>query len=234
MKVLYRKLKILFRVLMRKELLYKSQLNIPMKWYGNTGAGFFVNEDNLDANSIIYSIGVGEDISFDRELIKRFGCKVYGFDPTPKSIDFIKKQSDLSNYFFYPYGLFNKDGFIEFYLPDDSRYVSGSFLNRWNYNAAVKKPIQVPVKKFSSIIAELNHHKIDVLKMDIEGAEYDVVDDILNSGVIIDQIVVEFHHRFPGVGINKTIDFINKLNSAGYKISKISESKEEYSFFQTK
>ena len=34
--------------------------------------------------------------------------------------------------------------------------------------------------------------------MDIEGAEYDVIDDILNSNIRIHQILVELHHRFPG------------------------------------
>lgn len=232
MKSLYRKMKILLKVLLGKEINYKSQLNLPMKWYGHNGAGFFVYEDKLSANSIVYSIGVGEDISFDRELIKRFGCTIYGFDPTPKSIEFIKKQSGLTNYIFNSYGLYNKDGFIEFYLPEDDKYVSGASFNRWKYDTQVIKPIKVPVKKFSSIVAELGHKRIDVLKMDIEGAEYNVIDDILSSDVTIDQILVEFHHRFSGIGIKKTIDCINKLNVAGYKIAKVSASREEYSFLK--
>ena len=39
--------------------------------------------------------------------------------------------------------------------------------------------------------------RIDILKMDIEGAEYDVIDDIINSPVPIAQVLIEFHHRFP-------------------------------------
>jgi FkbM family methyltransferase len=232
MKKLYRKVKLFFRILTGTEVNYKKQIDKSMKWYGNEGAGFFVFEDNLSDKSIVYSFGVGEDISFDVELIKRFDCKIYAFDPTPKSIRFIEGRQKSDNFIFNPYGLYNKDGFIKFYLPENSDYVSGTSYNRWNYNEKIIKPIEVPVKKFSSITKQLGHNKIDILKMDIEGAEYDVIDDILNSGVMIDQILIEVHHRFPGAGIKKTIGLVKKMNAAGYKIAKISESREEYSFLK--
>jgi FkbM family methyltransferase len=232
MRKLYRKIKLLFRILSGKEVVFKKQVDKPMKWYGVEGAGFFVFEDNLSNNSIVYSFGVGEDISFDTELIKRFDCKIYAFDPTPKSIKYIDSQPKSDNFIFNPYGLYNEDGFIKFYLPENPDYVSGTSYNRWNYNEKIIKPIEVPVKKFSSITKQLGHKKIDILKIDIEGSEYDVIDDILNSDVIIDQILVEVHHRFPGVSIKKTIDLVDKLNAAGYKIAKVSESHEEYSFLK--
>jgi FkbM family methyltransferase len=214
------------------EIGYKAQVHKPMKWYGIVGAGFFVHEGAMSADSVVYSFGVGEDISFDNELIKNFNCKIYAFDPTPRSIDFVEKQPRSDNFVFYPYGLYNKDGFLKFYLPENPSYVSGTSYNRWNYDEKVIKPIDVPVKRFSTIINELGHKKIDILKMDIEGSEYDVMDDILNSGVNISQILVEVHHRFPGMGIKKTVELVNKLNSAGYKIAKISDNHEEYSFIK--
>lgn len=64
--------------------------------------------------------------------------------------------------------------------------------------------IQVPVRSFTSIVKELRHDLIDVLKMDIEGSEHVVLDDILGSGVKIKQILIEFHHRFKGVGIKRS------------------------------
>ena len=203
-----------------------------MKWYGDPGAGFFVCEEKLTNSSIVYSFGVGENISFDSELIKKYGLMVYGFDPTPKSIKYINDHPKQENYIFLPYGLSTIDGYITFYLPEDSRKVSGTFYNRWKYNENVIHPIEVPVKKFSSIVKEFNHSRIDILKMDIEGAEYDIIDDILNSNIRIDQILVELHHRFPGISVEKTKKFVEKMNLFGYAISKISESREEYSFLK--
>jgi hypothetical protein len=41
----------------------------------------------------IYSCGVGEDISFDMAVMNDYDCEIFAFDPTPKSMDWIKMQS---------------------------------------------------------------------------------------------------------------------------------------------
>lgn len=76
----------------------------------------------------------------------------------------------------------------------------------------------------------LGHDRIDLLKMDIEGAEYSVLRDFLSSGVRVGQLLVEFHHRWPEVGIEKTKKAIRELNQAGYRIFNVSPTGEEYSF----
>ena len=48
----------------------------------------------------------------------------------------------------------------------------------------------------STILEKLGHNRIDILKMDIEGAEYEVIEDIISSTVPIQQVLIEFHHRF--------------------------------------
>jgi hypothetical protein len=80
---------------------------------------------------------------------------------------------------------------------------------------------------------KLGHQKIDILKMDIEGAEYQVIEDLLKSGISVNQLLIEFHHRFPFVGVQKTKDAIKALNNAGYAIMAISRSGEEYTFIKT-
>ena len=86
------------------------------------------------------------------------------------------------------------------------------------------------MKSFQDITRKLGHKKVDILKMDIEGSEYDVIDSILDSDVRIDQILIEFHERFFDDGFNKTMDLIKKIEKKGYKLFGISESKEELSF----
>jgi hypothetical protein len=68
--------------------------------------------------------------------------------------------------------------------------------------------------------------------MDVEGAEYDVVDDILASGAPVSQLLIEFHHRFAGVGIERTRNAVTALNAAGYRIFFVSASGEEYGFIR--
>ena len=56
--------------------------------FGTDYGGYLLPENiKLDSNSIVYSIGIGEDISFDATLSAKYNCKVYMFDPTPRSIE---------------------------------------------------------------------------------------------------------------------------------------------------
>jgi hypothetical protein len=82
-------------------------------------------------------------------------------------------------------------------------------------------------------VQKLGHNKIDILKMDIEGAEYEVVEDIVASPVPVYQVLIEFHHRFPYIGVNRTREAISRLNRAGYKIFNVSPTGEEISLIKT-
>jgi hypothetical protein len=72
MKKIKNKIKLLVKILIGREIYIKNQVKLLTKWYGNTNAGFYVYTKPLNSKSIIYSFGVGEDISFDEELIKEF------------------------------------------------------------------------------------------------------------------------------------------------------------------
>ncbi|HQH41245.1 MAG TPA: FkbM family methyltransferase, partial [Bacteroidales bacterium] len=74
--------------------------------------------------------------------------------------------------------------------------------------------------------------KADILKMDIEGAEYKVIQNIQALDFRPQQILIEFHHRFPEIQLSDTRTAIKTLNELGYKIFYISPNGEEYSFFR--
>ena len=79
-------------------------------------------------------------------------------------------------------------------------------------------------------MSALGHERLDLLKMDIEGAEYAVLDDMLQSGILPDQLLVEFHHgkrrkgRFP---VRATRQRVDALISKGYKVFWASQSGRE-------
>ena len=86
------------------------------------------------------------------------------------------------------------------------------------------------MKTLKDIMNELGHKHIDILKLDIEGSEYDVIENILNDNISITQITIEFHDRFMENGSLKSKQSIDKLKSHGYEIFAISDSFEEISF----
>ncbi len=197
--------------------------------FGSLHGGWDVAIGQIDENSIVYACGVGEDASFDIALIERFHLTVHAFDPTPKSIEWVKRQNFPTNFILHKYGIATYDGYATFNPPENSDHVSHTILDRPETR---KKSITVPVRKLSTIMKALGHSHIDILKMDIEGAEYGVIEDIENSDIHPKQILVEFHHRFSNVGIKKTREAIEKLRKMGYGLFSISATGEEFCFIR--
>ena len=208
------------------------QIKLAKKWFGGKYGCFYVYPSNLNENSIIYSVGIGEDISFDLDIISKFNCKVFAFDPTPKSITWVKNNvlDSNKNFIFHEYGISAKSGFFDFYLPKNTNHVSGSIVK--NSNVDISNSIKLEFRTISKVIEELEHNKIDLLKIDIEGEEYEVLKSILIENIYISQIVVEFHPNLIKNGRAKTKNIIKVLNKSGYKCFGVSSSYSEFSFIK--
>lgn len=199
------------------------------QWYGNSYGGFFINPSLVNSDSIVYSIGIGKDISFDKMCLKNHNCQIFAFDPTPKSIHFIQEQNLPVSFKFFPFGISDsKSGTFQFYLPTNPRAVSGSLVE--SEVVDTNNAIDVEMKTFDDMVAQLGHKHIDVLKMDIEGSEYAVLEKILESDVTIDQMLIEFHDRLYDEENYKSKDIVAKMKAKGYEIFAFSSSYEEISF----
>lgn len=190
-----------------------------------------VDPTQLNEQSVVYSFGVGDDISFDLSLMKTFGCHVYAFDPTPKSISWVRQQTLPEGLHFFDYGIAPVDGELTFYPPANPEHVSYSLIGHPSRSGV---PLVAPVLRLQTIIDRLGHDHLDVLKMDVEGAEYDVLSQIDFQRTIIYQLLVEFHHRFEAVSWQRTKSAVRLLHNAGYKTFYVSESGDEFSFIRQK
>jgi FkbM family methyltransferase len=206
----------------------KKGIKCNYEFLGDSYGGFYVCPDLLNKNSIVYSFGIGENISFDKSIIEKYQCKVFGFDPTPKSIDWIHNQDLPDGFSFYEYGISEKTEVVNFYLPKNLDHVSGSVV-KWSY-LSPERCVQVQMKSLKDIVKELGHKNLDILKMDIEGSEYDVLNSIFDTDICINQILVEFHDRFFKNGKDKSINAVRHLKANGYEIFAVSETFDEVSF----
>ena len=203
------------------------QVHRHKEYYGTEYGGWYICPDTITRDSIVYSFGVGEDISFDLEMTKRFDCAVYAFDPTPRSVEWMKSQELPQRFHFFEYGIAGYDGMAKFNPPENPEHVSYTMLDRPSTSHSA---IEAKVYRLETIMNMLGHKKIDVLKMDIEGGEYEVIEDLTKADIEIGQLLVEFHHRFEHVGVSRTRRAIRLLNNKGFRIFHVSPSKEEYSF----
>jgi FkbM family methyltransferase len=216
------------RTLMGQDFSISPDYRCAFERFGSGYGGWDVVSESLGKSSVVYSFGVGEDASFDIALIERFGMDVHAFDPTPKSIAWVLCQGFPSEFRLHEYGLANFDGNVSFNPPENPDHVSHTILDRPETEG---HSISVPMKRLTTIMRELGHARIDLLKLDIEGAEYGVIDELGEFGIRPQQLLVEFHHRFPGVGVQKSRDAIAVLKSLGYGLFSVSPTGEEYSFF---
>ncbi|WP_183509412.1 FkbM family methyltransferase [Methylobacterium brachythecii] len=171
---------------------------------------------------------MGDDISFDLALIDTIGCRVYAPDPTPNAIEWIKRQNVPSEFQFIPIGLSGSEGILDFHVP--ARKDLDCFSRTPVAGAKLTGVVQCPVTTIPQLMRQLNHDHIDLLKMDIEGFEYEVLDQMLCAGVRPMQIAVEFHHLQYGHSAQQTIGAVEGLKRAGYGLHWVSDRGNEYGF----
>ncbi|MCE9643651.1 FkbM family methyltransferase [Candidatus Parcubacteria bacterium] len=206
----------------------RVEITCPYEFAGTPGySQYAFFGQNLEEGAIVYSLGIGEDASFDKEIIERYGVELHAFDFTPRAIKYMEANR-LPRLTFHPYGVAAKDGSLTFYAPYQAKNVS------WSNIPRNTKSESFPVKRLLTIMQELDHSRIDILKMDIEGAEYEVLEDMLASGIRPAQLLVEFQHRFEGIGVGKTKKMLKILHGEGYRIFYMTEDKTEFSFLFTR
>jgi len=196
-----------------------------LDWLGNNTNGWPILKNYLNKDSVVYCVGAGKDISFDEAIWKDYRSNITIIDPTKHAIKWVKQQifNKIIEAKLIQCGLSNKDGDFNF-----TKFSSGdsfSLVKDINSDLSIKKDGDyfgegnVEVKKLSTIMKENKNKKINLLKIDIEGSEYGVIDDIINEKIDIDILNVEFHGEWiPKEAFNlyKKEDLYNSI----YKLHK--------------
>ncbi|MDR1591400.1 MAG: FkbM family methyltransferase [Prevotellaceae bacterium] len=225
---------IIKRFVIRQSNKKNIEIRCRYKWLGTTYGGFDVCLDALDVKKkqeiIVYSAGVGCDISFDMELMKRYeNIKILAFDPTPISLEWIKKQRIPPNYRFYPVGISDKEGKEKMYLPESH----GVSFTVHDWDVSNKDTVEVKMETIGGIMQKNGHEFVDILKLDIEGSEFSVLRTIDFKSQFFGQILVEFHDRFIEDGEKELKRTINILRENGYYCFACSPF-HEYSFINVR
>ena len=165
----------------------------------------------LDSASIVYSGGVGKDISFEQELVERYGCQVVLLDPSPVGIKTMAlPENQIPQFRFFPLALTAGTGSLRMGGPAD-----GS--DSWH--ASVEGQQEVPSTNLAALMKQNGHSYIDLLKLDIEGCEYEVIDDVLENRIPVRQLCADFDYgHVPGVRRSQAIRAILRLKQHGYRL----------------
>lgn len=190
---------------------------VRTRYLGTDYGGWAIPADAIDSSWVCYTAGIGEDASFDLELA-RLGCDVVAIDPTPRAIAHMEPHlSAFPNLHLERCALWSEDAEVEFFPPTDPAHVSFSITNRQGTSA----PIQVPARNPATLARKHGHDRVDLLKLDIEGAEYELLDAIRCSELGVRVLCVEYHHDH---GLRRMRSAVRHVLADGYRIAAVNRT----------
>jgi FkbM family methyltransferase len=139
--------------------------------------------------------------------------RVQAFEPDPATFQLLKRNITQNNLDIEMHNcaLWDRDTDVDFFVDSNS---PGSLVMSTDVSRLAGEPIKVPARRLSEFI----QGDVDFVKLDVEGAEHRVLDDLVQSGKIgaIRQMVVEYHHR---IGQRKSClaEFLLMLEQAGFE-----------------
>ncbi|HEY3875893.1 MAG TPA: FkbM family methyltransferase [Candidatus Kapabacteria bacterium] len=179
--------------------------------------GSYLFESNTESPTIVdCGSNIGMSILFFKMIYPK--SQIIGFEPDPATFETLQSNIEcnaLAGVKVYPFALSGGDGMIDFYHKDDD---AGSLLMSIHKIRMGGERIVVPTRKLSSFVTG----PIDLLKMDIEGAEEEVIKELVASNVLsfVQQMFIEYHHH-----INSSEDTFSRFlalleqSGFGYQIS---------------
>jgi len=162
-------------------------------------------EENFKPKVVLDIGGYIGDLSF--YCASSFGSKVHCYEPTPQNYEMIKRNLELNpklqkNITVFNKGISSSKEPILLNVQDITGEIHASSHKKYKNNVST---IQIPCVSLEDAINEVNEEKIDLLKIDCEGQEFEILKNI-DSKILstqVEYIAFEYH--------NFVDDYQNKL-----------------------
>jgi FkbM family methyltransferase len=165
----------------------------------------------LKGSSLIVDCGsnIGMSVLYFRLLYP--SALIEAFEPDPDTFAILKRNvqyNKIESIILHNTALGNKKGTVSFFKSKKS--TNSGLVPTEN----TIETITVPMEPLSHLLTQ----KVSILKIDTEGSEVEVINELIESGKIelIDQIVIEFH---PGLTQTSVDDFSDRLRALNFKVT---------------
>jgi FkbM family methyltransferase len=219
-----------------------DQCSLSHQKIGTGYGGWFVPNSLLSNRSLCYGVGAGEDISFEVELINRYGCEVHCFDPTPRAqrhVDQLHRNTingiptsindavdlcykvdpgGLARLHFHAIGLWSQDRIMRFYAPADPAHVSHSIVNLQH----TTEYFEADCRTLQTVMQTLGHSDLSLLKLDVEGAEYEILASLIDGNIRPAVLCVEFDEGFNPLDdgyLPRILNMVSRVKACGYRLT---------------
>jgi FkbM family methyltransferase len=176
---------------------------------GSRYGGWPVPLGLLEPSWRAYSVGAGGDISFDLGLIERAGCEVHSFDPTIGAARHVAAHAheQLS---FHNFAVWTYCGTLTMHRAANPAHMALSAANL----QGTSKTVEVPCRTIESIRTELGHERIELIKLTVDGGEYELLPSLQLRRWGTRVLIVAFHHNR---SLKTALGLIDGLARDGYR-----------------
>ena len=159
------------------------------KWVADNGDKVLRLDYALNENSVVFDVG-GYEGQWASDIHSMYHCHVHVFEPVPQFADYIEWRFRKNDkVILHRVALGGEDREASIRVDENASSVIGSG----------DESVVIDVRKLSSILGGTDIERIALLKINIEGLEYDLLDNILDECLLdrIDNIQVQFHEFVP-------------------------------------
>jgi FkbM family methyltransferase len=184
----------------------------PIVELGSAYGGWRIPEGSVSEGDVCYCIGAGGDVSFDLELIRRYGAVVRAVDPVEAyEAAALEAAGGEPRFTFRRAALTTTDGPIRMqsHHEPDSRSLSAAGLydtDEWT---------EVPGRTITSLMGDFGDDHIDLLKVDVEGIEYELVPNLDLVGLGVHVFSIQLHHTGT---VGDAMRLIDGLRRQGFRL----------------
>jgi FkbM family methyltransferase len=176
-------------------------------------ADYYFKSDNARPTIVDCGSNIGISILFFKRLYPQ--SKIIAFEPDPQTFETLQaniRDNGLSDVDCHQIALGDFDGNIDLYQAEDESR-SDLRMSTFHERMPTKRKVTVPVRKLSNFI----ENDVDLLKVDVEGAEVKVLSDLHETGKLrrIKSMHIEYHHHIDRKRDDLSVA-LRMLESAGF------------------
>ena len=181
----------------------------------------FLNQEyrveKLQTHPVIFDCGsnIGTSILYFKIIYP--AAKIIGFEANPAVYQLLEKNvshPNLSDVIVHPIALYDRETELTFYTGSKNENLMGSLFQK----RGGAQEIKVQTKRLSQFL--MPYVKVDVVKIDVEGAEWNIVSDLVSSQTLdkVQHYLIEYHLNMPGEQGHLS-QFIKIFEDHGYRYS---------------
>jgi FkbM family methyltransferase len=167
---------------------------------------------DVDNCKVVFDIGANVGL-WTKYILSRNAKKVYCFEPNKKALNHLKNTlNNNQNVTIIDKAIYQENTSLKFYVNEENSLIS-SLIAESGHSPSY----DVTAITLEEAIKDSNEEKIDLIKIDVEGAEFGIIDTLSKEiAEKIDSFLIEYHDMYFDNGMDKVETMNKRLKQLGF------------------